>query len=357
MKRNQLKKHTCKTKKIYQRLIGKRFSRRIRHRIKLSKDRATPNPYLKVLTMPRVIGIDNLNQCRNQTLNVIHEIRVLLRNKRRTLVLDFTKTESPDAMGMILLLATVDYVLKETGRPCVRAKNIKSDRVKQVLKQIGLAEKLGINHHVDVNRSDVSIWKYVSGSEVDMTTAGEHFEQLCIDHGVPEKHIAALFNAFSEAVDNAHGHAYDQNIISKVHDQEFPKDKRWWMFFGIIDAQIIVVVCDLGLGIPRTVLRDGFVEEIRGFVGKITGSSRDDGKLIKATIDRSRSRTGEDFRGKGMFRLKRAILDEHGGMLQIHSNAGYYRFKGSEIVRNFKVPVLGTVIGWSIPHHIHKDPA
>jgi anti-anti-sigma regulatory factor len=335
-----------KNKLIERRFLERKFHRSNRKR---KNQRHVARSWVRKsnLAMPERIGLEP-HTGRSETLSIIARIRSMSAGNKGTLCLDFSATTYPDSVGMILLLATVDFVHRHTGRRCVKAINVRSNRVRQVLQQIGLAEKLGMRHPVDITRSDVRLWRYVSESCVDAQKIGEHFEMLCKEFNIAEERRQSLYNAFTEAIDNAHGHAYDEVMMKEMSARIFPSDKRWWMFFGVIDSKLTIVTCDLGLGIPATVKRQGHWEKVCQFLADPVGRS-DDGNIIKATIAQARSRTEDPHRGKGMARLKKAIEDNGQGGLIVCSNRGWYAFKEFEYTKSYKDQVEGTIIGWSIP--------
>ncbi len=343
-----------KNKSIEKKVRSKRFWR--------TKRKPRP-PHVKerlgreknTLFMPESIG---LHQSRDETLRIVSRIRGMADTEAGTLVLDFTRTTRVIADGMILVLAAIDMVVNKTKRTCVRIKNVRSDKVAQVIKQIGLSEKLGVLKDVTVNRNDVNFWHHVSRSEVDAESAADHFDRLCRETPMSEDDRWFLFNAFSEAIDNAHSHAYDSRMISEIGAEgSFPDDKRWWMFSGVDAGYLIVLVCDLGLGIPTTVTRKGWWEPVREKILARFGAE-DEGKIVAATIEHARSRTGESYRGKGMSRLKMAIEQMGRGRLLIYSNKGCYSFgpegektgvPSVETTKDYSASINGTVVFWQVP--------
>jgi len=270
------------------------------------------------------------------------------------------------------MLASIDFAIEQTGRSCIRAKNVKFGVVRQVIKQIGLDERLGFREKITVNRSDVNYWHHVSGSKVDAESASEHFERICSDAKISEEDRSELYNAFSEAIDNAHSHAYDEDLMASSN-RTFPNDKRWWMFSGVDKGHLVILVCDLGLGIPVTVRRKSretlrlagvnTMDSIRTVLESMgisidISEITDEGKLIEATIHAARSRTGLTYRGKGMYRLKHAIEKLGHGHLIIYSNMGAYHYMHEdgdaprETVMDHGQSINGTIILWKVPVHL-----
>jgi hypothetical protein len=84
-----------------------------------------------------------------------------------------------------------------------------------------------------------------------------------------------------------------------------------------------------------------------------------DGNLIRAAMEVGKTRTHEKHRGKGLMDL-RAVLDALGGVLQIHSNCGFYEYvaeNSNEKCKTFKqMSILGTLVLWSVPIPQEQKP-
>jgi anti-anti-sigma regulatory factor len=330
-----------KSRRIERKIITKRHMRSIRFRRKKAL-RKTHSIHPSRIIMPEKIGLEE-GKGRTETLNAVEQIIAQTVLQRTKIVLDFSKTTYPDSMGMIYLLALADLIRAKAPSISIKAVNVRSDRVRQVLQQIGLAEKLGFHHTIPITRDDVRLWRCISGASVDASDVGADFESLCNETQMSEESRNVLFNAMTEAIDNAYSHAYDQDIM-RGHNAIFPDDRRWWMFFGVVDQRMVIVICDLGLGIPSTVQRKGWWENVRQSI------SNDDGSIIQATIEHARSRTHERHRGKGMAKLRQAA-EENGGGLMVCSDRGRYVFKSGQqdYHKSHRDAIQGTVIGWMIP--------
>jgi hypothetical protein len=121
---------------------------------------------------------------------------------------------------------------------------------------------------------------------------------------------------------------------------------------------LIVAVCDLGMGIPRSLPRKGWYSQIKQFLFN-EALSNEDGHLIQAAIKVGASRTGKDHRGKGLMEV-RSVLEGLKGTMQIHSNCGAYRYEastGKETCNNFapSQSICGTVVVWVIPVEGHQE--
>jgi hypothetical protein len=120
-----------------------------------------------------------------------------------------------------------------------------------------------------------------------------------------------------------------------------------------------VAFCDLGLGIPRTLGEHCDEEDSR-----LIASAKDkvlslfglkihhDGTIIHSAIEFSRSRTGEDYRGRGLGKMA-SVIEAVGGRLMIFSNAGGLDWqikngKGDPNTVRYSESIYGTLIGWKL---------
>lgn len=328
-----------KSLQIEKNINARRHQRALRARPKSTGKKSSASNTLRI-TMPERIGLEE-GKGRAETLRAVHKI--LEPTHRSGCVLDFSKTIYPESLGMIYLLAVIDLIQSIRPNLNIRAIEVRSERVLQVLQQIGLAEKLGLQRKIPITRDDVRFWRYVTGASVDASLVGDAFEDLCAATQISDSSRNALYNAMTEAIDNAYSHAYAENLTHHS-PRIFPPDKRWWMFFGVIEQRVVIVACDLGLGIPATIQRKGWLEAIRANI------QNDDGSLIHAAIEHARSRTLEAHRGKGMAKLRQAA-EESGGSLIVCSSRGWYAFGSDkpDYHRSYRDTVHGTIIGWMIP--------
>jgi hypothetical protein len=130
-----------------------------------------------------------------------------------------------------------------------------------------------------------------------------------------------LYQGVSEAITNVLHHAYRvSNNLS-----------RWWLSASIdIKAKrLTVMVLDHGLGIPRTLPRQGVRERMQRALAKTIPFLVDDGVMIEAAVTLGRSALQQAHRGNGLRRdIQHAIRQFKGAArLRIHSNRGLYIFE------------------------------
>lgn len=153
-----------------------------------------------------------------------------------------------------------------------------------------------------------------------------------------------FFQGLSEAMVNVGQHAYP---FATVVDSK----KYWWQSasFNRRDRTLTVMFYDQGIGIPKSLPADGFVERI-----KARFEAWPDSVKIKAAMKYGRSQTRRGERGKGLQDLVRFAEAYPEGRLSIYSRKGLYRTlhigddKPRRTLRDHERSVGGTLIEWSV---------
>ncbi|MFH4324940.1 hypothetical protein WAJ71_20585, partial [Acinetobacter baumannii] len=85
--------------------------------------------------------------------------------------------------------------------------------------------------------------------------------------------------------------------------------KKWWLFTKEVDGILTVCICDLGVGIPRSLkensphVNPGWFENMRNYVKELRKKYNEDSALIKAAIEIGKTRTNLPNRGKGLSQI------------------------------------------------------
>lgn len=256
--------------------------------------------------------------------------------------IDFTNTCSIFAHGMLYLFAEISNIYNLYRNVRITCRTSRTIKVNHVLYQIGLFKLCGHRYLPQNEYDDVVHWRSAHGVHV----IGKIFDSI-IDPDTYLPELPAnldLFGACVEATKNAHIHAYsDVRQLSKV---AFEKTS-WWIFSQIKDKSVTVAICDLGVGIPKTLPKTNrklVATVIKFFGGKI------DARLIEAAINAPSSRTGMTHRGNGLKKIAKIAADDSRATLLIHSGRGCVQIiKGKRIVKNYKREFPGTLVAWKIP--------
>ncbi|ELB2790990.1 hypothetical protein [Aeromonas hydrophila] len=160
-----------------------------------------------------------------------------------------------------------------------------------------------------------------------------------------------LNGGLSEAVTNVTHHAYPDG-------EQTWADKSWFLTgsYNKSSEEMTVSFYDLGIGIPNSLPSSKLWEKAIEYMDKFNiplAKRNMDRILLKAAVNLSRTRTGEDDRGKGLQDMLEFIRQRKEGCLSIHSYKGSYTCNFSEgrrhnTSKSYRRPLYGTLITWSI---------
>lgn len=190
--------------------------------------------------------------------------------------IDLSGVERLYPCGLLLLMGHVDTWL--SGYPGKMAASYPTDNVvEQMLQSVGILQKLGLANRVkQISHSDVTRWRYYTGTEADAQEMAPMMDEIRALIGVASQSM--LYDSVVEAITNVRQHAYEGQTHTK-----------WWMFATFSDASITVAIYDRGDSIPGTLMRKpGFQEyAARMRVGR---KKRDAWLIRMAAGGRSRTR-------------------------------------------------------------------
>lgn len=283
--------------------------------------------------------------------NFIDKLEPLFNAKSGSHILvDFSETEKMFADASLLVYSLIKEKQQQGAK--VKIKKPWHPKISEVLKQIGLIPYNGSGLHNGTKYEDIVHWKTTSGKNTDPITVIIEILQHCYEeHSALDEMDGDLIAAFGEAMCNSVEHAYPE-------DRDSDLDK-WWMFTQVKDGELTVVICDLGMGIPKSLEtnpkhRNFFRDVMANMVGK-----RPDKALIAKAVEYSTSRHPDNQgRGKGLSQIVQGI-DSHSddAKMIIMSNYGCYSKKidgiNSTTTHNYESSVGGTIIGWVIPLNKH----
>jgi hypothetical protein len=236
------------------------------------------------------------------------------------------------------------------GSPSVRARITsnypRNHIVEQLFQHIGLLERLGCTPRKIVEHRTVKHWTYHAGTIVDMS------EMLALQKRLEQElgyDLAFdLCSGIQEAVTNAVHHAY----IEERGDGLELKEEGWWLFAQHVDGEVHISICDVGVGIRRSLPKSGVwpVRVIDAMLKTIGASTDLDAKYIKAALELGETRTGEGNRGKGLPEMLQLVKNAGFGGLRIHSNKGMYSYNSAQKVEkilDYQDSMMGTLIQWT----------
>jgi hypothetical protein len=264
-------------------------------------------------------------------------------------------TEYISAAAALYLLAETDKTIKiysnakfQVAYPKSMPLNLtKKPRVDVhgILIRLGFYKLLGKNPTQLKQQENVKCWDYVTGEVANGQLAGN-----LIDKFVANKvDTGALYRGAVEALSNAVEHAYDSEIKSSANID----DKRWWMLIAKLNNRLVVLICDLGHGIPNTLEITQSPELLSRIWTKLGGKNQTDGQYIEASTLVKKTRTDQKNRGKGGKDLTSLVDNYDNSILSIFSMKGVYRYVNKQKVKgvayDHKTAINGTIVEWSIP--------
>lgn len=277
----------------------------------------------------------------------------------------FRNTKLITAAAGLLLVAETDRLTQHIPDARVKATRPSQQRigkfkeldmrVESVLNQIGFFALIKQKQRVLPSYANVTCWKYESGLLAEGKIAASLIRN--VEGRVPNSTTRAIYRGAIEAISNCVDHAYP----ARRDDGLQIDDKRWWMFVGVFSGKLVVLVCDLGVGIPNTLPQKHSKGVLRQVLSKLGLQGTTDGELIKAATYIKQTRTGNQHRGKGGKDL-RSLLDLYpGSRLSIFSNHGRFVEKSLQSRKTGKITpmghirsdekrsVRGTIIEWVLP--------
>ncbi|CDA00927.1 TPA: sensor histidine kinase [Raoultella planticola] len=330
-------------------LLKNKLQVKLKRYIKLKIDKSYFSTSEKRENISAPINIDYYDTTNYHKTNVfLMKLRRLILDKKKNVCINFNATKKITASAMISFLAEVDTLISHStlGRGCITFNHPKMEKIESILKQIGFYDLLRKGARETKNFDDVAYWNYASGAQTDTQQASEAIKE--IEFKISQKAQRKLYKGFSEAMANCVEHAY---YGDKNQDDSCTK---WWAFAGVKDNNLIVVICDKGIGIPESLPLTRTDEIIEHLKNLLQLRKLNDSAMIKIASQMGRTRTQQGNRGKGLKDIKAIIDSLNEGNLSIYSNKGYYRYfrhnsKLNDHRREHKSSVCGTIVEWSIP--------
>lgn len=267
----------------------------------------------------------------------------------RHVVIDLSDVRQLNSCGTLLFVAEVDRLMEIPE--CAKKIDIVEpvdDTVCQMFQHIGFYEKFSIKERFShIENKDVIDWIYGVGEENNLGDVVHKLPSYLT--GARNKSLKmAVTGGMTEAVANSAEHAY---IGSRDDGVPLPTPKRWWMFARKVESHVLVVICDLGIGIPRT-LNVTWTEDLSSFLKTMTGKKREDHQLIKFALTVGKTRTNLKHRGKGLKDILKVVQEQKVGGLRIYSNKGVYFVdgeSGNAGAFSSSQSIFGTLVQWMIP--------
>jgi hypothetical protein len=310
------------------------------------------NPDFVRIIAPARLGLHGVD--RAGTLQFCRRVRNGLIADRHDLILDFSRTVFISSTGMLPVMAELDRALRMIAHTCIVRCRLPSREaeegkiVGQVLDQIGLLTLIGQDpppeHASEDFHQSVSPWRYATGTRID-EKPGDVLEKH--EGRIAPAVMEGMQKGLAEAIVNSLHHAYRQ---ARNDGCGVFQERRWWMFTHEADGMLSVVVCDLGIGIPRS-LQLNWPHKLLASIGAVFEGEAPAVRAIKTALVLGETSTGEDHRGKGLPQVWAATQKAEEGSVGIYSDRAYVgnTTENETISRHFGDRFLGTLVWWSVP--------
>ncbi|UZR29054.1 hypothetical protein [Methylococcus mesophilus] len=335
---------------------------RLRRRIKKSKKYSSNSVKKRFPTHIQIAAPYSFDiskeKPRSQLLTFINQLRYTVLVKEKCACINFSNTQKLDAGGTLLFVAElsrIQYLSKRYEKQItIRCVPAAKRKVSQVLSRIGVYKRLRTPIKIGASLDeDVVHWRFATGRGA----VGEKYDEILgrYDGSIAPTLSHKLYVGLTEAMSNVHYHAHIEPRNDGLNIQLEDDTKDWWMFSQERDGILLVVFCDLGIGIPGSLPKQHptLWQSLLSLIGQ---NPLSDGHVIKEATQVSVSRTGASHRGRGLRQMVTAITGEFKGKVRIFSNKGLYTYDGqNELVDNFSTSILGTIIAWATPLGKDRD--
>ena len=280
------------------------------------------------IRLPKKIGLFKEKE-RRLLFDAVKKMYWKAKNSSK-IYIDFSETLKIYPEGMIYLYAEILNIqtIYNVSIKCKKSHNAKTNHI---LFQIGIFDICNYPFHSQKEYKNIVYWKKTSGSCVD----GSKFDDIIDSDDRIFKHPLGIniYGGFIEAIKNACIHAYiEARELSPVNNAE----TAWWVFSQLKENYVYIAVCDLGIGIPKTVF--------------LRLSIPNDADIIKAAIEKPSSRTKKYYRGNGLKTIADIAKQDIRASFSIYSCKGHvYSLEGMLRTINFKTSLPGTIVAWKLP--------
>lgn len=293
------------------------------------------------------------------TMNFITRLKSISNNAR--IFIDFRETVRIEAAALLMLYATIENIIKDKDVTFKFSIPKENSSLKKILRSSFLYKLL--------NRSEI---------EYDFSNK----RQLPVITGFGNEYVDALLDyimefVYSDKMDPEHEHTFGDAIQETVHNvglhaypDKMEEDKQWWLLCQVVDSQLYLAIYDLGVGIPKTIVKQHFFfgrlqnlyPDLYSQVMKLTrelaldsvipyiATHLSDAEAIDLSMQADVTSRNQDKHGQGSKSIKKLVDDTDGGKLWIFSNSGlYFKPQGQKPdLKLLRKPFAGTLVQWNI---------
>jgi hypothetical protein len=200
-------------------------------------------------------------------------------------------------------------------------------------------------HLPEADREDVKHWRFATGVASEGVKGGTMLAGY--EGRLAEGLTSDLYAGIVEAMTNTVHHAYPDE---GGRDLRRFIGKRWWAISQERDGELSISICDLGIGIPRSLPRSAtFTSATVRAAWKALGLDSSDASAIRVAVELGRTSTGQKGRGRGLAEIVAAANLSAEGRVLISSNKGVFTsFDGKTHAYNHAQSIRGTLIHWTV---------
>ena len=273
-----------------------------------------------------------------ETISFFNRIISFMTKKRmaaKELFIDIKEVTRLRTDALMYLLAIMNSHDRKYDKSAWFSGNEPTDKeVRRKFKESGFYNYVQTRGNAQLNKSTDKI-QIVSGRRCETEIAKRVSDFVCRIADVPTRKCSFLYNIMIELMSNTHKHAYKENSVLMPI----------WYCFAEYDGneKISFTFMDTGSGIPSTV-RKNFAEKV-GF----GGFKEENMYVISALKGEFRTATKQDYRGKGLPKIREYRANESIKDLHIVSNRADVEvrredYHGSDLEEAMR----GTLYYWSI---------
>jgi hypothetical protein len=304
--------------------------------------RRGPVEFVRLAT-PATISLNN-PVARAELLRFLAKLKRVMLNGDGGALVDFRLTQTLHPSGTMLLFAEIDRINRLVANIReMRCRPAENKIVDQVLEQTGVYKRFNHSTAAAATHETVIHWRQATGVKVDGQDAGYMLDKC--EGRLAEPLKQGLFRGVTEAMTNSVHHAY---VGEREDGTAKGGEKRWWLFSEERDGFLSLVICDLGIGIPKSLPKQHTA--VRAILNTFA-SDRADVEAIKLASELGKTSTSLGNRGKGLPEILDAARQSDEGSCIIFSNRGQFGFAaGKRAVENqFTGSIYGTLIVWRVP--------
>lgn len=302
----------------------------------------------------------------------LEALRKSVKSNQKTFI-SFRSTNRITAAAGLMLVAEVSRLVKAFPESTIRCSLPEKTQegiykndfnlVESALNKIGFFKLIGQENNKKSNAASVRNWRQLSGDTADGSLADSLLNTL--SDMIPEAARKKIYRGAIEAIANCVEHAYP----SPREDGLNICDNRWWMLVGNDERDLSVIVCDLGVGIPKTMPTKhspGLLSAVKSAFGILNNS---DSEMIRASTHIRETRTKLTHRGKGGKDFRSITTNFPSASLTIRSNKGAFFITGekckplkssssrryvsdtkkTESTIEHQKSICGTLMEWTVP--------